>query len=227
MAYRPYAPACRVGRPRTRSAHQTPCTAAPKVSRPRSKSVHQAKAKDSKKNLPKQNLVTVTPPLEPRVVVVDPVDQAEVLDPLYHPDHLPDLPPVEPDQLPLNPQNQPNPQLNLPNQPPHLPAELPDQPNQPQNPPANPPNQPNPPNLAPHQPPNLPANPLDPMANPQAPQLNWSYFKPEFSGKPEEDTVTYLLRTNDWMETHDFPDNAKVRRFCLTLTGEADCGMKA
>ena len=60
------------------------------------------------------------------------------------------------------------------------------------------------------------------MANPppQAPQLNWSYFKPEFSGKPEEEVVAHLLRTNDWMETHDFPDDAKVRRFCLTLTGE-------
>ena len=23
------------------------------------------------------------------------------------------------------------------------------------------------------------------------------------------------------METHNFPDDAKVRRFCLTLTGEA------
>ena len=33
--------------------------------------------------------------------------------------------------------------------------------------------------------------------------------------------VTHLLRTNDWIETHDFPDDAKVRRFCLTLTVEA------
>ena len=57
------------------------------------------------------------------------------------------------------------------------------------------------------------------MANQQ--QLNWSYFKPEFSGKPEEDVETHLLRTNDWMETHNFPDDAKVRRFGLTLTGEA------
>ena len=41
------------------------------------------------------------------------------------------------------------------------------------------------------------------------PQLNWSYFKQEFSGKPEEDVVAHLLRANDWMETHNFPDNAK------------------
>ena len=57
------------------------------------------------------------------------------------------------------------------------------------------------------------------MANPQ--QLNWSYFKPEFSGKPEEDAEAHLLRTNDWMETHNFPNDQKVRRFCLTLMGEA------
>ena len=57
------------------------------------------------------------------------------------------------------------------------------------------------------------------MAQPH--QLNWSYFKPEFSGKPEEDAEEHLLRTNDWMETHNFPVDQKVRRFCLTLMGEA------
>ena len=31
----------------------------------------------------------------------------------------------------------------------------------------------------------------------------------------------HLLRTNNWMTTHDFPDDQKVRRFCLTLLGEA------
>ena len=55
---------------------------------------------------------------------------------------------------------------------------------------------------------------------PQVPQLSWSYFKPEFSGKPE-DAIAHPLRTNDWTETHNFPDGAKVQRFCLTLTGEA------
>ena len=52
-------------------------------------------------------------------------------------------------------------------------------------------------------------------------QLNWSYFKPEFSGKPEEDAEAHLLRTNDWMEAHNFQDKQKVRRFCLALAGEA------
>ena len=50
---------------------------------------------------------------------------------------------------------------------------------------------------------------------------NWSHFLPEFSSKLEEDAEVYLLRTNDWMETHNFPEDVKVQRFCLTLTGEA------
>ena len=167
-------------------------------------------------------MVKTTPLLEQDIVVVlDPEEQPEDLDFPYPADQLPDLPLVEPDQVPNNnPQlNQPNPQPNLPNQPPHPPAEPPNQPNQPQNLAPNPPNQPNQPNPPCNQPPNLPANPPVPMANPQ--ELNWSYFKPEIAGKPEEDTEAHLLRTNDWMESHDLPDDTKVRRFCLTLTGEA------
>ena len=64
----------------------------------------------------------------------------------------------------------------------------------------------------------LPEQPPMPMANNQ---LNWSHFKPDFSGKPKEDTEAHLLRTNDWMTTHDFPEDQKVRRYCLTLSGEA------
>ena len=63
--------------------------------------------------------------------------------------------------------------------------------------------------------PNLMLPPAPPV---QIPQLNWSYFKPEFSGKPEEDVEAHLLRTNDWMETHNFQEVAKFQRFCLTLT---------
>ena len=51
--------------------------------------------------------------------------------------------------------------------------------------------------------------------------MNWSHFKQEFSGKPDEDVEVYLLRTNDWMTMHDFPEAVKVQRFCLTLVGEA------
>ena len=50
--------------------------------------------------------------------------------------------------------------------------------------------------------------------------LNWSHFKPEFSGKPE-DVEAHLLRTNDWMNTNWFPEDINVERFCLTLVGEA------
>ena len=39
----------------------------------------------------------------------------------------------------------------------------------------------------------LPPQPGHPMG------MNWSHFKPEFSGKPEEDVEAHLLRTNDWM----------------------------
>ena len=55
----------------------------------------------------------------------------------------------------------------------------------------------------------------------QIPHLNWSYFKPGFSGKPEEDAEAHLLRTKNWMNTHQFQKGIKVQRFCLTLIGEA------
>ena len=51
--------------------------------------------------------------------------------------------------------------------------------------------------------------------------LNWSHFKPEFSGKPDEDAESHLLCTNDWMTTHHFVASVKVQQFCLTLSGEA------
>ena len=61
-----------------------------------------------------------------------------------------------------------------------------------------------------------------PPATPQQQlHMNWSHFKPEFSGKPDEDVEAHLLRTNNWMTTHDFPEAVKVQRFCLTLVGEA------
>ena len=86
-----------------------------------------------------------------------------------------------------------------------------------------------PPGPAPHrdaqvlQPPQQP--PPQPVQLQQAHQthmhMNWSHFKPEYLGKPEEDVEAHLLRTNDWMNTHDFPDDVKVQRICLTLMGEA------
>ena len=50
---------------------------------------------------------------------------------------------------------------------------------------------------------------------------NWIGKKPEFSGKPEEDAESHLLSTRDWMEAHNFPNEVKVRCFCMTLIGEA------
>ena len=51
--------------------------------------------------------------------------------------------------------------------------------------------------------------------------VNWSHFKPEFAGKPEEDAEAHLFYTNDLMRTHNFEENVKVQRVCLTLLGEA------
>ena len=71
--------------------------------------------------------------------------------------------------------------------------------------------------------------PAQPQAQPQ-PQdeqqqqvvhLNWSNFKPEFSGKPDEDAEAHLLHSNDWMNAHHFVEGVKVQRFCITLLGEA------
>ena len=156
----------------------------------------QTKTKEPpQKNPSKPNPSKATPPLEPRVVLVPlvPTDQPE--------DQVPLHPPNQPNQLPDNPPDPPNNPPNLPPNPPNFPPNLP---NQPPNPPTNPPN--------PMQPQNPP---------PEVPQLSRSYFKPEFSGKPEEDAVAHLLRTNDWMDTHNFPEDTKVGRFCLTLTGES------
>ena len=55
----------------------------------------------------------------------------------------------------------------------------------------------------------------------QVVHLNWSYFKPEFSGKPDVDAEAHLLCTNDWMNAHHFIECVKVQRFCLTLLEEA------
>ena len=119
---------------------------------------------------------------------------------------------------PLNqPVNLPAEELQEPNPPLDDPAEGPDEseePNQPLNIPAEEaeePEEPNNPHPLPEKAPVLMANN----------QLKWSHFKHDFSGKPEEDTEVHLLRTNDWMTTHDFPNDQMVRRFCLTLLGEA------
>ena len=44
------------------------------------------------------------------------------------------------------------------------------------------------------------------MPAPQIFYQNWIGKKPEFSGKPEEDSEFHLLSTRDWMEVHNFPE---------------------
>ena len=61
----------------------------------------------------------------------------------------------------------------------------------------------------------------DPAGQQQQLHINWSNFKPEFSGKLDEDSEVHLLCSNDWMNTHCFIDGVKVQRFCLALLGEA------
>ena len=55
----------------------------------------------------------------------------------------------------------------------------------------------------------------------QVVHLNWSNFKPEFSGKPDEDAEALLLCSNELINAHHFVDGVKVQRFCLKLLGEA------
>ena len=50
--------------------------------------------------------------------------------------------------------------------------------------------------------------------------LNWSHFKPEFSGKPDNFAEAQLLKTSNWMDTHHFQDVVRVKRSCLTLVRE-------
>ena len=55
--------------------------------------------------------------------------------------------------------------------------------------------------------------PTQPIQPTHMPQLNWLHFKPEFVGKPDEDVEAHLLRTNDWMDNHAFPEYVKVQLF--------------
>ena len=50
--------------------------------------------------------------------------------------------------------------------------------------------------------------------------LIWSYFKPEFSDKPDANSEAHLLRANDWMDIHAFSNVVKFQRICLTRVDE-------
>ena len=140
MANRPSTSTSRVGRPRTKSTHQTPHVSVgnPKVGRPRSKSVHASKITDSskkqkgKKTLgrpPKQVKVV---PIEKRVIEIDSDNSEEIEFPFYKLE-LPDLPPMEaeqPNQIEQPNQTQAEEQQpnQVPNQPIVVPTEDPIQP---------------------------------------------------------------------------------------------------
>ena len=53
----------------------------------------------------------------------------------------------------------------------------------------------------------------DPSGQQQHLHINWSNFKPELSGKPDEDAEAHLLCSNDWMNAHHFINGVKVQRF--------------
>ena len=67
---------------------------------------------------------------------------------------------------------------------------------------------PAPQNPQPPQNPQIPIVPNAPQAlevlqlpTPHILPLNWSHFKPKYSGKPDKDVEAHLPRTNDWMDT--------------------------
>ena len=49
-------------------------------------------------------------------------------------------------------------------------------------------------------------------------------FKPEISGKPEEDPEVHIPRKVDWMDTYNLAAGERVQRFPSPLLGEAQLG---
>ena len=71
---------------------------------------------------------------------------------------------------------------------------------------------PQPPPVPPVQPVVLPAKQIvSSVQLGQEPPLNWSHFKPELAGKPDEDAEAHLLITKDWMDTRAFQEGFKVQ----------------
>ena len=71
-----------------------------------------------------------------------------------------------------------------------------------------------------------PQQPVMPPVSPQHIQpasmaMNWSYLKPEVSGKPEGDPEVHIHWLINWMDTHNFAPDQRVQRFPLILAGEA------
>ena len=74
--------------------------------------------------------------------------------------------------------------------------------------------------VPPVQPPIHPALPIpaQPMQLAHVPQLNWSHFKPEFAGTPDENAEIHLPRKNDWMDTHASHKGVKIPRFLFDIS---------
>ena len=188
---------------------------ASKAVRPRAKSVHKTQVKGNGKGTCKGKSTKKKLGKATAVVNSDSED-LEVDSPHHPPNQTQDIPAEQP-QKPNQPVNVPVEGPQDPNHPLDIAVEGPGEPEgsqQPKNIPAGEAE----PLQEPNNPDPLPAQPPVPMENNQ---LNCFHFKPDFSGKAEEDAEVHLLRTNDWMMTHDFPEDQKVRRFCLTLSGEA------
>ena len=208
MADRPTTSMSRAGRPRMRSRPVHILSHIPVASKARKLRTASAQRTPTKgKGAGKDKKATKKSNKAVAVVSSDSED-LEVDFPHYHPD--------QPHKVPTELPQQPNPPADTPTEEQqeldhhtdnlieeHLTNVLGEDIEQPQNP-----GNPNP----------LPVQPPIPIANNQ---LNWSHFRPEFSGTPNEDAEVHFLRMEDWMTTHNFPEDQKVGRFCLTLTGEA------
>ena len=206
MADRPTVSTSRTGRPRMRSqsvhlSSHIPVT--PKTGKHRTMSEQRASTKGNGAEKGKKASKKSSKPI---VVVSSDSKDLEVDFPNYGPNQPYEVPADisqesnPPADAPVEEQQEQEPHINNPiEEPPHhvnVPVGDAEEPQ-------------NPGNLKP-----VPAQPPILMANNQ---LNWSPFRPEFSGKPEEDVEAHLLRTEDWMTTHNFPEDQKVGRFCLTL----------
>ena len=212
MADRSMGSTSRAGRPRTRSRSvhlPSSIPIAPKAVRHRTKSAQRTQVKGNGKGAGKGK--STKKKLGKAVAIVSSDSEDLEVDFTNHPPNQPqDTLAEQPQGLDL-PADIPAEEQHEPDHPLDIPVEEPQQPANVTAGDAEEPQEPNNPTPLPEQPPM-------PMVNNQ---LNWSHFKPYLSGKPEEYVEAHLLRTNDWMTTHDFPDDWKVRRFCLTLSGEA------
>ena len=186
MAERPTASTSRAGRPgmRSRSVHLSSCIPiAPKAVKSRTKSAQRTLTKGKGKGAGKGKKTTKKSDKAAAVVSSDSED-LEVDFP-HHPPNQPHKVPTElpqepnpPADIPAEEQQEPDHSVDVPIEEPHHPLHVPagetEQPQKPGNP--------NP----------LLVHPPIPMANNQ---LNWSHFRPEFSGKPVTLPISYLNKS--------------------------------